>query len=52
MNQTFVFTYQLPTGAILISSSAVMALTYGTMRYGKRKLGKISIVEAIRNETA
>ncbi|MCL1982601.1 MAG: ABC transporter permease [Clostridiales bacterium] len=50
MNYTFVFAYKLPAGAMAISAAAVMLLTFGTMRYGKRKLGKISIVEAIRDE--
>jgi putative ABC transport system permease protein len=50
MSLTVKFAYQLPISAILISAASVMLLTFGTMRYGKRKLGKISIVEAIRNE--
>jgi putative ABC transport system permease protein len=50
MSLTVNFAYQLPISAILISAASVMLLTFGTMRYGKRKLGKISIVEAIRNE--
>jgi CheY-like chemotaxis protein len=40
----------LPWSAVAISAVAVMLLTFGTMRYGKRKLRRISIVEAIRNE--
>jgi hypothetical protein len=52
MNLTLEFAYRLPAGAIFISAAAVSLLTFGTMRYGKKKLGRISIVEAIRNETA
>lgn len=52
MSGTMEFAYQLPLNAMLISAAAVMLLTFGTMRYGKRKLSKISIVEALRSETA
>lgn len=51
MRYTAVFSYRLPWDAMAISVAAVMLLTFGTMRYGKRKLKKISIIEAIRNET-
>jgi putative ABC transport system permease protein len=51
MTNTIVFAYSPPIIAMIISAAAVMVLTFGTMRYGKRKLSKISIVEAIRNET-
>jgi putative ABC transport system permease protein len=51
MSNTFQFPYVPPLNAIFISAAAVMLLTFGTMRYGKRKLDRISIVEAIRNET-
>jgi len=44
------FAYQPPWGAMLVSVAAVLLLTFCTMRYGKRKLNKVSIVEAIRNE--
>ena len=44
------FAYQPPWSAMFISAAAVMLLTFGTMRYGKAKLNKISIVEAIRSE--
>ena len=49
MSLTFEFAYRLPIDAILICTAAVMLLTFGTMRYGRKKLGKISIVEAIRS---
>jgi len=48
MGNVAVFAYQIPWDAIAISAAAVMLLTFGTMRYGRRKLGNISIVEAIR----
>jgi hypothetical protein len=51
MSATFQFAYELPLTAIIISIAAVMMLTFGTMRYSKRKLRGISIVEAIRSET-
>jgi putative ABC transport system permease protein len=50
MSATFQFDYELPFTAMIISIAAVMLLTFGTMRYSKRKLREISIVEAIRNE--
>jgi hypothetical protein len=50
MSLTLEYAYKPPIDAIFISAVAVMLLTFGAMRYGKRKLGKISIVEAIRNE--
>ena len=50
MTNTFDFAYRLPWSAMAISAAAVMLLTFGTMRYGNRKLNRISIVEAIRNE--
>lgn len=52
MYGTIGFAYELPFGAMLISAVAVMLLTFVTMRYGKRKLNKISIVEALRSEVA
>lgn len=45
------FSFKLPLPAIVISSIAVLLLTFGTMRYGKAKMKKINIVEAIRSET-
>ena len=51
MANTLVFAYSPPINAMIISIVAVMVLTFGTMRYGKRKLNKISIIEAIQNET-
>jgi putative ABC transport system permease protein len=50
MSATFQFAYKLPFTAIIISIAAVMLLTLVTMRYSKRMLREISIVEAIRNE--
>ena len=50
MGATADFAFELPWSAITISAAAVMLLTFGTMRYGKRKLSRVSIVEAIRNE--
>jgi putative ABC transport system permease protein len=50
MSGTAEFAFELQWSAIAISVAAVMLLTFGTMRYGRKKLGKISIVEAIRNE--
>jgi len=44
--------FSTPWLAIIISTAGVMLLTFGTMRYSKRKLRGINIVEAIRNETA
>jgi len=46
-----VFAYRPPITAMVISAAAVMALTFATMRYGKRKLQNISIIEAIRDES-
>jgi len=46
------FAYQPPWSATLISVAAVLLLTFSTMRYGKHKLNKVSIIEALRNETA
>ena len=50
MTATMDFAYEFPWLAVAISAAAVMLLTFGTMRYSRRKLGGISIVEAIRNE--
>lgn len=50
MSNTIEFAYQLPWSSMAISAACVMILTFGTMRYGKRKLNKISIVDAIRRE--
>ena len=50
MTETMDFAFMFPWHAVAISAAAVMLLTFGTMRYSKRKLNKISIVEAIRNE--
>jgi putative ABC transport system permease protein len=50
MGATAEFAFKLPWSVIVISGTAVMLLTFGTMHYGKRKLRKINIVEAIRNE--
>jgi len=50
MAETMDFAYEFPWIAVTISAAAVMLLTFGTMRYSKRKLSGISIVEAIRNE--
>lgn len=50
MSATISFPYRLPVNAMLISGAAVMLLTFFTMHYSKRKLGKCSIVEAIRGE--
>jgi putative ABC transport system permease protein len=50
MGATAEFAFALPWIAVAISTLAVMLLTFSTMRYGKRKLRRISIVEAIRNE--
>ena len=44
--------YSPPYGAMLISAAAVLLLTFATMRYSKRRLNMISIVEALRSETA
>lgn len=52
MSGTVEFAYQLPLSSMLVSSAVVMLLTFVTMRYGKRKLSKISIVEALRSEVA
>ena len=51
MTGTADFAYEFPWLAITVSAAAVMPLTFGTMRYSKRKLRGISIVEAIRSET-
>jgi putative ABC transport system permease protein len=37
---------------VLICAAVVFLLTFGTMRYSKRKLRGINIVETLRNETA
>ncbi|MDL2248567.1 ABC transporter permease [Tyzzerella sp. OttesenSCG-928-J15] len=50
MSDVMVFAYELPLGAIFISILAVMFLTFGTMRYSRQKLNKISIVEALKSE--
>jgi len=50
MTATMDFAYEFPWLAVAVSAAAVMLLTFGTMRYSRRKLGGISIVEAIRNE--
>jgi putative ABC transport system permease protein len=46
------FPYSFPLLPIVISAAAVFLLTFVTMHYGRRKLRKINIVEAVRNETA
>ncbi|SBW07575.1 membrane hypothetical protein [uncultured Eubacteriales bacterium] len=50
MANVFVFRYALPWDAMLISTIAVLMLTFSTMQYGKHKFRKVSIVEAIRSE--
>lgn len=50
MTGTAEFAYEFPFRTMAISAAVVMLLTFGTMRYGKKKLNKISIVEAIRSE--
>lgn len=50
MSGTAVFAYEFPLDAMLISIVAVLILTFGTMHYSKRKLNKISIVEALKSE--
>jgi putative ABC transport system permease protein len=50
MELTFEYAYQLPVGALIISTVVVILLTFGTMHYSRGKLGRISIVEAIRKE--
>jgi putative ABC transport system permease protein len=48
---TLVFAFRPPYEAVLIGAAAVLLLTFCTMRYGKWKLRRLSIVEAIRSET-
>jgi putative ABC transport system permease protein len=50
MAESIEFAFKFQWNAVAVSAAAVMLLTFGTMRYGKRKLRKISIVEAIRGE--
>lgn len=45
------YPFILPWQSMTISVAAVMLLTFATMRYSRAKMTKISIVEAIRNET-
>ncbi len=45
------FPFELPWASMLISCVAIMLLTFGTMRFGKMKMRKINIIDAIRNET-
>ena len=48
---TMEFPFRFPGLALLLCVAAVILVTFVVMRSGKGKLNKISIVEAIRNET-
>jgi len=48
---TMEFPFRFPGFALMFCAAAVILVTFGVMRSGKGKLNKISIVEAIRNET-
>ncbi len=45
------FSYDLPWPSMIVCVIGVMLLTFGTMRYGRIKMSKINIIDAIRSET-
>lgn len=48
---SFQFTFQLPWLHMLVSSAAVLCLTFATMAYGASKIKNKSIVEMLRQDT-
>ena len=46
------FAYMPPYFAMAAGSAAVLLLTFGTMRYSRGIMNKVSIVDALRGETA
>ncbi len=51
VNNVAGFSYELPWPSMIVCIIGVMLLTFGTMRYGRIKMNRINIVDAIRNET-
>lgn len=49
---SFEYPFIWPWQSMAISAVAVFLLTFATMRYSRSKMKKVSIVEALRNETA